>query len=329
METKPSDTMNQDFPHDPLDTDLPLPDHLPDDAHFLSSGSLLDPHHAEDLAPLHPGTPSLFDHTPLPDHLPEDPHHISDPSATHSQDLGSHVIGEPDKSVWHQQQTPFTCAVVSQEMILKEYGVDVNEAHLMGDAMQRGWLSSGGTPFDDIGKLLELHGVHCHEGQGIEQMATELSQGHKLIVGVDSADLWYGDTWAFRELHGLLSGNRADHAIVVEGLRKDDDGSWHVIVNDPGSPDGAGHDYPLDQFTDAWKGGNCHFTATDVPPHGLASHPDFGNGFDEHSGTYPGVMDWLHAHSRMLPFVAGAVVREIYKKSEKSDKERNDILREI
>lgn len=170
----------------------------------------------------------------------------------------------------------------------------------------------------------------CHEGQGIDQMVTELSKGHKLIVGVDSTDLWQGDSVVFRGLHDLFTGGPADHAIVVQGLRQDDDGSWHVIVNDPGSPDGAGHEYPLDQFTDAWEGSNCHFVATDVPPHGLASDPIFGNGFDEYTDTYPGVMDWLRTHSGALAMSAAFVARAGYpKKPEKSEKERNDILREI
>ena len=52
-------------------------------------------------------------------------------------------------------------------------------------------------------------------------------------MGVDSTDLWHGDSWIAKELHEMVSGGpQADHAIVVQGLRQDDDGSWHVIVND-------------------------------------------------------------------------------------------------
>jgi len=104
-------------------------------------------------------------------------------------------------------------------------------------------------------------------------------------------------------------------------------------TNDPGNPNGEGHDYPLDQFTDAWKGSGCHFTATDIPPNGLASNPTYGAGFDEQSGTYTGVMDWLHTHSSALHAAGlGAVllVKSVGSSGrEKSEQERNDILRGI
>ena len=313
--------MNQDSSHDPLPFDVPSQDHFPPGSHFLPSADFLGSHHSGDfdiLSSQHSAPLSPFDQG-------------ANTNGAHQQVLGSQVIGEPDSGgVWHQQQTPFTCAVVSQEMILREYGLDVNEAHLMGDAMQNGWLNAGGTPFQDMGKLLELHGVPCHEGQGIDQMISELSQGHKLIVGVDSTDLWYGDSWVVRELHDIFTGGPADHAIVVQGLRQDDGGGWHVIVNDPGNPNGEGHEYPLDQFTDAWEGSNCHFTATDIPPHGLASDPTYGSGFDEQTGTYTGVMDWLRHHSGALAMSAAFVARtSIASKPAKSEQERNDILREV
>jgi len=320
-----SNPMNQDSSYDPLDFDIPLPDHFHDDAHYLASSDPIDFHHSEDLATfadLHSSPFDPFDHGPFV-------------GTEHPPDLPPHVIGESGSGrEWHQQQTPFTCAVVSQEMILREFGIDVNEAHLMGDAMQNGWLSNAGTPFEDMGKLLELHGVPCHDGQGIDQLVSELSQGHKVIVGVDSTDLWQGDSWIAKELHEMVAGGpHADHAIVVQGLRKDDDGSWHVIVNDPGSPNGEGHDYPLDQFTDAWKGSDFHFVSTAIAPQGLSSHPVYGAGFDEQSGSYTGVMDWLNTHSSALHaagFGALLMVKSVGSSSrEKTEQERNDLLRKI
>ena len=317
--------MNTDSSHDPLDFDNFAPDHSLDAGHYAASAAPLDFHHAADLGG------QAFHHNPMFGPLD----HGINLGAAHPHVAGSHVIGEPNSAgVWHQQQTSFTCAVVSQEMILREFGVNVNEASLMGDAMQHGWLSSTGTQFQDVGKLLELHGVPCHNGQGFSDMMSDLAQGHKVIVGVDSTDLWHGDSWIARELHDMTSGGpQADHAIVVQGLRQDDSGNWHVIVNDPGNPNGAGHDYPLDQFADAWQGSHCQFTSTDIAPQGLASHPVYGNGYDEHSGTYPGVMDWLHSHTNVIrgsAMGAALAVRSVVScKLEKSEKERNDILRGI
>lgn len=313
--------MNQDAALDSCAFDFPTSSHSRLDGHFFASPHSLDAHQSlevDTLSSLHSGQ---FD--PLGGDL-----HIH---GKHQPALRSHLIGEHDSGgVWHEQQTPFTCAVVSQEMILREYGIDVNEAHLMGEAMQHGWLNAEGTSFQDMGKLLDLHGVPCHDGQGIEQMFSELSKGHKLIVGVDSTVLWHGDSWVGRELHCIFEGKAADHAIVVQGLRQDDGGGWHVIVNDPGDPNGAGHDYPLDQFRDAWEGSNCQFIATDMPPHDLASNLSFGRGFDEQTGTYPAVAEWLRQHSGALAMgTAFAIRSNVPCKPSRSEEKRNDILRQI
>lgn len=317
--------MNQDSSYDPPDFDIPALDHSLAGLHDPALPDPLDFHHATDL-----GSLDLLHHDPLLGSFHPGP----DIGISHDHTLGGQVIGEPDSGgVWHQQQTQFTCAVVSQEMVLREFGLHVNEAQLMGEAMQHHWLSETGTPFEDVGKLLELHGVPCHDGQGTEQMMSELAQGHKVIVSVDSTDLW-NDSWMARELHDMASGGpHADHAIVVQGLRHNDDGSWHVIVNDSGNPNGEGHDYPLDQFEEAWRGSHCHFVSTDIAPPGLSSHPVFGDGFDQQSGTYPGVMDWLHSHAALaggLALGTAFLVRPADSPDpRKSEKQRNDMLREI
>ena len=46
------------------------------------------------------------------------------------------TLGNPeiDKSVWQEQETPFTCAVVSQQMILELFGIELSEAELVYEA---------------------------------------------------------------------------------------------------------------------------------------------------------------------------------------------------
>ena len=59
----------------------------------------------------------------------------------------------------------FTCAVVSQQMILNQFGLDINEDELFYEATINGWLdgSQGGTSVvRNTAKLLELHGVDTH-----------------------------------------------------------------------------------------------------------------------------------------------------------------------
>jgi len=184
----------------------------------------------------------------------------------------SFEIGDPDGSGFIHQTTDQTCAVVSQQMILKEYGIDISEAQLVIDAKDNDWLNQGTKP-EDSGKLLELHGVPTHHGTGIENMASELVQGHKVIVGVDSDEIWHNSI--FDDLFDR--GNGADHAIVVKGFKENELGEPVVVVNDPGKPNGAGVEYPIDQFEDAFEDGGFHYIATNAPPEGFEQEFELTN----------------------------------------------------
>lgn len=209
-------------------------------------------------------------------------------------------IGDPDPSGWviGGQTTDFTCAVVSQQMILNEFGIvnpgtglPLSEAQLTYDATINGWLNGGTSP-DDVGKLLEYYGVDCHHGYGLEEMASELAQGHKVIVGVDSKELWNSDNAFLNDLEDVVLGEQANHAIVVKGIKVGQDGETTVVINDPGTPDGAGNEYPLDIFLDAFEDGDCHYVATDYAPPGLGTDPIFGANFNPTEGRYAGSDQW-------------------------------------
>lgn len=217
-----------------------------------------------------------------------------DPSPNINFDQGSHVIVAPEHVVddWHIQGTDFTCAVVSQEMILKQFGVNVSEAQLVYEATSHGWLTSAGTMPTDMANLLELHGVHAHvcPNGSVESLAAELARGHGVIVSVDGGELWNQDY----PLEDLFFRNGADHAIVVKGLDLTDPQHPKVVVNDPGDPSGAGRAYPLDHFLNAWADSGNYFVATDHAPAHLASHSLFGFHFNPASGAYMDLTFWLN-----------------------------------
>lgn len=187
-----------------------------------------------------------------------------------------------DTACWSQQTTDFTCAVVSQKMILQQFGIEVSEAQLVYEATSGGFLTSEGSAMEDLGRLLESHGVPTHQSFGVEGLVRELSQGHKVIVGVDSGELW-GTDWSIED---LFIGGRADHALVVSGLDLSDPGNPQAVLNDPGHPDGAGVRVPLGQFLDAWSDSGQFYVATDEAPPELASDPVIGIGFRSDSGMY-------------------------------------------
>lgn len=271
--------------------------------------------------------------------------HDNDVVEMHCQKLGAEespvvqTIGEGDShGVYCHQDTGFTCAVVSQEMILKEFGIDVSETELAVEATEKGWLSTAGTPMCNTGLLLQEHGVACHQGCGMEGIVEELAQGHKVIVGVDSNELW-----GVESQPDWLQLN-PNHALVLQGIRQHEDGSYTVVVNDPGDPEGAGKEYPLEHFADAANDSGFFYVATNEAPPDLEHDPVLGAGFNAETGHYDGVWDWLQEHGSTLHYAAGAVagaglgISSLSRSSSgsakpltapRTEKERNDLLRKL
>ena len=56
-----------------------------------------------------------------------------------------------------QQQYPDSCAIKSQQIILNEFGIDVNEDQLVQFSYEHGWYNADGTgtAAEDVGNLLE------------------------------------------------------------------------------------------------------------------------------------------------------------------------------
>lgn len=178
------------------------------------------------------------------------------------------VVGVPEvegQSPLVQQSHADTCAVRCQELILRDFGVDVSEDMLCYEAATNGWYTAGGgTLPEHVGNLLELHGVHVNHYQNanIFTLTSELAQGNKVIIGVDSGELWDNDLLEI--LSDKMGLEQADHAVIVSGIDTSDPNNVQVIITDPGSGDVA-KAYPMDQFIDAWKDSNCMIVATKEP----------------------------------------------------------------
>ena len=187
-------------------------------------------------------------------------------------------------SVTVSQEYPDTCAIRSQEIILHDFGIDVSEDQLRQEAMTQGWYTpGGGTPEDDVGKLLELHGVGVtrYDHANIYNLVSDLSAGKRIIVGVDSGELWHPGT--MEHLEDSVLGDRPDHALIVAGVDTTNPDDVKVILTDPGT----GHvakEYPLAQFMDAWKDSGCEMVCTNAPA--PATAPGMVN-FDYHTGHLP------------------------------------------
>lgn len=151
------------------------------------------------------------------------------------------------------QGYPDTCAIKCQQLILESNGMEVSETELRNEAAANGWYSPGyGTPMENVGSLLESHGMEVNRctGASISDIAGELSQGRQVIVGVDSGELWNaGHDEAFED---LIYGGQADHALLVSGITVDPfTAEESILLTDPGTGDVC-MEYPAEQFEDAW-----------------------------------------------------------------------------
>jgi len=186
---------------------------------------------------------------------------------------GDHVIGDPAAAdrVWHQQALSDTCAVVSQGFALEELtGQHHSEAELAQVAHDHGWYvhggGHGGTPLSCVGNLLGYYGVPTHRDYHANpaELHDALAHGDKCIVAVSAEDIWthqHGLDTPLSEFPGV-PGQHADHAVEVTGIDENDPAHPVVILNDPGTPDGAGERVPMDTFLEAWQAsGNFLVTA--------------------------------------------------------------------
>ncbi len=195
------------------------------------------------------------------------------------------MIGNPDvqadfceTQIWDDN-----CAVVAETSIINQFHPDLNldQETAAYISATNGWYQpGGGTSPDVIGNMMDSFGISSHTNTNAtaSDLAWELQQGHGIIVGVNSSELW--ETGPFAEIkHEICKAfgldnqiwNPADHAVTVTGIDKSDPENPMVVINDSGVPDGAGVEYPLDKFIDAWENGGCYYVATDDPLPSMAN----------------------------------------------------------
>lgn len=153
-----------------------------------------------------------------------------------------------------QQLYDDTCAIKVQQLILQSHGIMTSEQDLREVAIKNGWYVPGeGTSVEHVGKLLEEYGIHTHkcENANLSVLADELSQGHQIIVGVDSGELWNYSLDEYFE--DQMYGGAADHALLVNGFVVDPiTAESNILLTDPGTGE-LYAEYPINQFEDAWS----------------------------------------------------------------------------
>lgn len=157
------------------------------------------------------------------------------------------------------------CAIRCQEMILRDYGIQIPKEDLIAYATEQGWYHGGGTKPCDVGNLLETchietHSQHC---DSVYDLINELKEGHRVIVGVDARELWAERGTEEYEFYRNLT--KADHALIVTSVNIDPESPEQstVVLTDPGN--GSIAEYDFEKFAHSWRDSNFFMMATNEP----------------------------------------------------------------
>ena len=152
------------------------------------------------------------------------------------------------------------CAIKAQQMVLRNYGIEASVEELTELAKKQGWFEEGkGSAFDFVGELLNHYGVEAVQmrNAGVYHIMHELSQGHKIIVGVDA---------------DATDAAEAQHVMLVAGIDTTDPDHLKVVVRDPSHPE-QDTSYSANEFMERWKHTGCFMVSTKQPAP-LSANPE-------------------------------------------------------
>lgn len=169
------------------------------------------------------------------------------------------VAGTPaeDMEHWEYQGQTGRCAIYAQKFAIEAItGREIPIEELVAVAEENGWFVPGeneGTVSLNMDKLVEYYGVENEMSfnNDIESLEEALNDGHKVIVSVDSGQIWQGE-----ENDIFSPETTADHAVEVIGIDRTDPENPMVVLNDSGTPNGCGELVPLEVFENAWSAGD-------------------------------------------------------------------------
>ena len=174
-----------------------------------------------------------------------------------------------DCQFWSQQAFSFNCTVAVAQDILTAYGVEISEGELTEIMIREGWLTEEGGTLATVGATLAHGGIPSHTviDATIDDVIAELQAGHKVVIPVDSGELWEQSALGrLAEAMEDLWGGEADHVVWITDIDMTDPDNPMVTINDTGHPDGQAAQYPLNELMDAWADSHFSYIATSISP---------------------------------------------------------------
>lgn len=185
-----------------------------------------------------------------------------------------------------------TCAIQAQQIILQNYGINVSITELTNVAIENGWfIEHQGSPLDFVGELLNYYNIAAVQmrNANIYHLMHELSQGHKIIVGVDANELEQSELWG--KYDDTMFGEEVNHVLLVGGIDTTNPEDVQIVLTDPTKEDRQ-KSYPAKQFLEAWEDSGFFMVATTTPAP-LTLNPEMQN-FDYEIGHVKKFADFAY-----------------------------------
>lgn len=176
---------------------------------------------------------------------------------THTWDPASfNGVGDPvaDAECWRLQDGP-SCAVNAQLCIIESLtGECIDQAEVCDWLEDRGWYSPwSGTPTEHLDKVLVHQGLETETmvQADVMDIVDALERGDGVLVALNAQEIW-------APLRDANTGEVVSqpgpygHAVQITGVDQHADGSFSVIMNDTGTPDGAMRAVALEDFLESW-----------------------------------------------------------------------------
>lgn len=230
-----------------------------------------------EAVPVEQGDVPQFAESPNEVHSPEEQRVVDDAKSdlASREQAGEHLGGDPmgRADQWHQQgQNDLgyqqDCALASTSAVLRDCGVDASESDVVDQAASAGLCETGNAnPADNggvqdgeaISELLSENGVEnrIENPQDVEELAAYVEQGHGVITEIDAEELWGTPTEYSPAYYDADGRSNVNHAVQVTGTVRDSSGELTgIVVNDTGSPDGAGTVVPTEKWDACWSNTN-------------------------------------------------------------------------
>jgi len=216
-------------------------------------------------------------------HTPEEQRVVDDAKADlANREQGDEVLGgDPVNRAdqWHQQGQnergyENDCGVAAVAATARDCGVDVTESDVVDRAAATGLCDTshkdevradgtvdandlnGGTTGQDRHELLQSYGIDntIEYPQSPEELAEYVEDGRGVITALDANEMWDVSPFESPTYYDADGQSGTNHAVQVTGTVRDQSSGelTGFVINDTGSPDGAGKVIPIDKWDACW-----------------------------------------------------------------------------